>query len=273
MSQQNLSLKAFQEALELEGLAPNSVKAYTWTARFFRMKYGEINRDNLLAFKGYLMEHFKPGTVNLRLQGINRYLQFLHQDPLKMKFVKVQQRSCLENVLSDADYRLLKQRLKADGHLQWYFIVWFMGATGARVSELLRIQAEDVHAGCMDLYSKGGKIRRLYIPEQLQREALVWLSERSIRTGPLFLNRYGTPISTRGIALRLKHFARKYGIDPSVVHPHSFRHLFAKNFLERSSDIAFLADLMGHGSIETTRIYLRKTATEQRQLVDRTVTW
>ena len=77
----------------------------------------------------------------------------------------------------------------------------------------------------------------------------------------------------QAIAQQLKHFATQYGLDPKVVYPHSFRHRFAKNFLEKYNDIAFLADLMGHESIETTRIYLRRTATEQQQLVDRIVTW
>ena len=86
-------------------------------------------------------------------------------------------------------------------------------------------------------------------------------------------NRYGEQISTRGIANQLKIFANKYKINPKVVYPHSFRHRFAKSFLDRCNDIAFLADLMGHESIETTRIYLRKTATEQREIVDAIVDW
>lgn len=88
-----------------------------------------------------------------------------------------------------------------------------------------------------------------------------------------FLNKYGDRITTRGISGQLKKYAIKYGINPAVVYPHSFRHRFAKSFLERCNDIAFLADLMGHESIETTRIYLRKTATEQREIVDKIVDW
>ena len=90
---------------------------------------------------------------------------------------------------------------------------------------------------------------------------------------PAMSIRYGNVISARGIAQQLKHFAKEYGLDPKVVYPHSFRHRFAKNFLEKYNDIAFLADLMGHESIETTRIYLRRTATEQQQIVDKIVTW
>ena len=124
-----------------------------------------------------------------------------------------------------------------------------------------------------DIYSKGGKIRRLYIPKKLRDETLEYLKEEKKQTGFLFLNRFGERITTRGISLQLKKLAKKYGINTSVVYPHSFRHRFAKNFLEKYNDIALLADLMGHDSIETTRIYLRRTSTEQQEIVDKIVVW
>ena len=263
----------FEKQLSKSDLAKNTVTSYVWTVKYFLAHYKEFNRKNLLAYKGYLMENFKPQTVNLRLQGINKYLEFIKKDKLKMKFVKVQQKNFLENVISNEDYKFLKTQLKADGYMEWYFVVWFMAATGARVSELLQIKAEHVVVGHLDIYSKGGKLRRLYIPKNLQREAKQWLTDRGVSSGYIFLNRYGERITTRGIAIQLKHFADKYGLNREVVYPHSFRHRFAKNFLDKFNDLALLADLMGHESIETTRIYLRRTATEQRQIVDKVVTW
>ena len=109
--------------------------------------------------------------------------------------------------------------------------------------------------------------------KNLQGEAQQWLADRDVSSGYIFLNRYGERISKRGIAIQLKHFADMYGLNREVVYPHSFRHRFAKNFLDKFNDLALLADLMGHESIETTRIYLRRTATEQRQIVDKVVTW
>ena len=265
--------ESFELFLKRQDLAENTIVSYLWTIKHFLANYGEINRENLLAYKGFLLEHFKPQTVNLRLQGINKYLEFIRKEKLKMKFVKVQQKNYLENVISDADYRFLKRRLKSDGHLEWFFVVWFMGATVARISELLKVKAEHVESGYMDLYSKGGKIRRLYIPKMLREEAGAWLRETGISSGYIFKNRYGGVISPRGISQQLKKSALQYGLDPKVVYPHSFRHRFAKNFLDKYNDIAFLADLMGHESIETTRIYLRKTATEQQLIVDKIVTW
>lgn len=127
--------------------------------------------------------------------------------------------------------------------------------------------------GHLDLYSKGGKLRRLYIPQSLQKEAINWLNNKEQVSGFIFLNRFGNRLTARGISGQLKKLAIRYGINPAVIYPHSFRHRFAKNFLEQSNDIAFLADLMGHESIETTRIYLRKTSTEQREIVDDVIVW
>lgn len=154
-----------------------------------------------------------------------------------------------------------------------YNEIRFLAATGARVSELIQIKVEHIKLGHLDLYSKGGKLRRIYIPKALQNEALSWLNDKHQESGFIFLNKYGDRITTRGISGQLKKLAVRYGIDPVVVYPHSFRHRFAKSFLERCNDIAFLADLMGHESIETTRIYLRKTSTEQRAIVDEVIDW
>lgn len=266
-------INKYQTFLSRQDLAANTVRSYVWTVKHFLEKYNDVTRANLLIYKGDLIEHHKPQTVNLRLQALNKYLEFIRQDKLKMRFVKVQQRNFLENVISDADYRFLKTRLKKDGYTSWYFVVWFLTATGARVSELLQIKAEHVSQGYLDIYSKGGKIRRLYIPRSLRSESGEWLKERGLESGYIFLNRFGVRITARGIAQQLKIFARKYGLNPAVVYPHSFRHRFAKNFLERVNDLALLADLMGHESIETTRIYLRRTASEQQAIVDNTVDW
>lgn len=265
--------ETFEEFLKKNNLSKNTLTSYVWTVKYFTEHYDSFSKENLLAYKGYLLEYFKPKTVNLRIQGINKYLDFTKQHTFRLKQVKVQQKSFLENVISNADYQFLKASLKKDGNLEWYFVVWFLAATGARVSELIQIKVEHVNIGYFDLYSKGGKLRRLYIPRILREEASAWLSAIGRKSGYLFLNRFGERITTRGIAQQLKNYARKYGISEKVVYPHSFRHRYAKNFLEKYSDISLLADLMGHESIETTRIYLRRTASEQQELVDSVVDW
>ena len=263
----------FQKFLEKSDLSKSTITSYIWTISYFSTQYEKIDKENLLAYKGWLIEHFKPQTVNLRLQALNKFLEFMGKERLKVKFVKVQQKNFLENVVSNADYKFLKTKLKSDGYVEWYFVVWFLAATGARISELLQIKAEHVEIGYLDMYTKGGKIRRLYIPKKLREEAAKWLNNRNITSGYIFRNRFGKRITARGVSQQLKHYAEKYGLKTEVIYPHSFRHRFAKNFLDKFNDIALLADLMGHESIETTRIYLRRTASEQQSIVDKIVTW
>ena len=266
-------LKEFEAFLRQGNMAENTISAYLYSVKDFHARHKETTKRNLLIHKTYLMESFKPKTVNLRIQALNKYLAFLGKGKLHLKSVKIQQRSYLENVISNADYNFLKTSLKKDGQTEWYFVVRYLAATGARVSELIQIKVEHVQVGFFDIYSKGGKVRRLFIPKKLREETEVWLDSQQRSSGYLFLNRFGNRITARGISQQLKNFAKRYGLNPSVVYPHSFRHRFAKNFLEKYNDIALLADLMGHESIETTRIYLRRTASEQQEIVDKVITW
>ena len=266
-------IEEFERYLRGTNLSENTISSYLFALRQYSSQHDGITKKNLRAYKVWLIENYKPQTVNLRLRAINCYLESIGKDGWKMPFVRVQQKAFLENVISEADYEYFKTCLKRDGKLFWYFVIRFLAATGARVSELIQIKVEHIKLGHLDLCSKGGKLRRIYIPKALQNEVLSWLNDKHQESGFIFLNKYGDRITTRGISGQLKKLAVRYGIDPVVVYPHSFRHRFAKSFLERCNDIAFLADLMGHESIETTRIYLRKTSTEQRAIVDDVIDW
>ena len=249
----------FERHLRESNLSENTISSYMFAIKQYGQQYDDVTQKKLREYKVWLIENYKPKTVNLRLRALNCYLESIGKEKLKLPFVRVQQKSYLENVISEADYEYFKSCLKKDDEMFWYFVIRFLAATGARVSELIQIKAEHVKLGHLDLYSKGGKLRRIYIPKELQNEARSWLAEKQQESGFIFLNKYGERITTRGISGQLKKLAVRYNINPAVVYPHSFRHRFAKSFLERCNDIAFLADLMGHESIETTRIYLRKT--------------
>lgn len=155
--------KSFETVLRQANMAQNTISAYLYAVKEFDSKFKELNKKNLLVYKTFLIESYKPKTVNLRLQAINKYLDFIGKSKLRLKSVKVQQRSYLENVISNADYNFLKNKLKQEGNLEWYFVVRYLAATGARVSELVQIKIEHIHIGYFDLYTKGGKIRRLFI--------------------------------------------------------------------------------------------------------------
>ena len=266
-------IEEFERHLGGTNLSENTKASYLFAVRQYNDQYGEVTQKNLRSYKIWLIENYKPKTVNLRLRAINCYLESVGKEKWKLPFVRVQQKAFLENVISEADYEYFKNCLKRDSEMFWYFVIRFLAATGARVSELIQIKVEHIKLGHLDLYSKGGKLRRIYIPQALQDEALSWLVKKHQDSGFIFLNKHGKRITTRGISGQLKKLSVRYGIDPVVVYPHSFRHRFAKSFLDRCNDIAFLADLMGHESIETTRIYLRKTSTEQREIVDKIIDW
>ena len=264
----------FKTWLKHENLAPATIENYVWTVNFFSTHYPELNKENLLEYKDWLIQRFGPNTVNTRILAMNKYCQYIGRDDLKLRCVKQQTKNFLENVISNADYNYFKKQLHEQlDNQMWYFAVWFMVATGARISELLKFKVEHVMDGYIDLYTKCGKVRRIYIPIKLKTEAMKWLNETGKVSGFIFTNKWGEPISARGISIQLKRYAIQFGVDPEVVYPHSFRHRFAKNFLDRYNDLSLLADLMGHEDIETTRIYLRKTSTEQREIVDRVVNW
>lgn len=259
--------------MKKQKLSENTRVSYLCAIKQYENKFGKISRKNLNEYKSFLIENYKFSTVNLRIRAINCYLESIGKTNLNLSTVKVQQKAYLENVISEEDYKYFKICLKRDGEMYWYFVIHFLASTGARISELIQFKVEHVERGYIDIYSKGGKFRRIYIPDRLQIEAMEWLSDIGRNSGFLFLNRYGDRITTRGIANQLKKLAERYQIDPRVVYPHSFRHRFAKSFLEHYNDIALLADLMGHENIETTRIYLRKTSTEQRNIVNKVVDW
>ena len=266
-------MKDFKTYLIHQNLSKNTIESYQSSVNCFIKYFEEINKQNLLAFKATLVDSYKGKTVNLRIQGINKYLEFISKERLKLKYIKIQQKTYLENVISDVDYEFLKNKLWKQKNYEWYFVVRFLGATGARVSELIQFKYEHLIRGYIDLYTKSGKIRRIFIPKKLRTKALDYYDSINRTTGYLFLNKDGKQITTRGIAHQLKALAKKYKMNLNVIYPHSFRHRFAKNFLEKQKDIALLADLMGHESIETTRIYLRKTSEEQQEIVDNIIDW
>lgn len=268
-----MNIENFESYLRQGNMAENTVGAYLYAVKEYYTRHKELNKRNLLVYKTYLIETFKPKTVNLRIQALNKYLAYMGKSRQRLKSVKVQQRSYLENVISNADYIFLKNKLKKEDNPTWYFVVRFLAATGARVSELIQLKVEHVRIGYYDIYTKGGKVRRIYIPRLLRKETTEWLDKVNRTSGYLFLNRFGERITTRGIAQQLKNYAIKYGLNEKVVYPHSFRHRFAKNFLDKFNDISLLADLMGHESIETTRIYLRRSSAEQQEIVDKVITW
>ena len=265
----------FGKRLAKLGFSKETIDGYTYAVGLMFSVVGvDVSQSKIVKYKEWLVSQgLKPAAVNSRLSGVNKYCEFIGKPGWKVKQVKLQQKSFVDNVISETDYESLKACLLRDDNKRWFFLVWTLAATGARISEFLQMKAEHVFKGYFDMYGKGGKMRRVYFPKTLRVEFQQYLRDEKIETGPIWKNRYGNVLTSRGVATMLKNMAVKYGIDRSVMHPHGFRHFYAKQFLKRSQDILFLADLMGHDSLDTTRIYLRKTAAEQAEEVDRIITW
>lgn len=230
-------------------VSPNTVKSCLASLRLYFSLYQDISVENLTAYKEYLLCHYKPATVNNRIYGLNRNLDSLEGTPeqleggFRLSVIRTQTAPFADNIISESDYEHLKNSLKDSENQFWYFVVRFLACTGARISELLQIKAEHLNLGYMNLCSKGETVRRIYFPDSLCDEAKEWIKSRFI-----FVKCDGKPITSRGIGCQLK-------------------------VLARFNDISLLAGLMGHESIETTRIYLLPSSKEQRETIDRIVTW
>lgn len=266
-------LKTFEKYLRKEGHADNTIISYCWTLNFYMDHYNSFSVHDLLKFKHYMDSNYCPQTANIRILAMNKYLKSVGRKGVNLKTVKIQQRYFVENVISNADYEFFKRRLRRAKILKYYYLIWLVATTGARASEVVCFKIEHVKLGYMDITSKGRRFRRLLIPTRVQGSIMRWVSSEGRDSGYLFLNNLGEQISPRGISKQLKIYGKKFGLDTRVIYCHSFRHLFAKNFLEKCGDLVLLSDILGHASIDTTRIYTRRSSTEQRQLIEKIVTW
>lgn len=263
----------YKARLSQEQLSANTIKSYLLPVYTFLNIYKKVNAENVLSFQKYLEENYSPKSVNLRIIAFNRFLSFIGKSEYRMKLLKCKQASYLDNIITFEQYRALKSFLSKEKERKWFFIVSTLAMTGVRISELVQFGYSDVCRGYLDVKAKGNKVRRVFIPRTLQKALKEWLDYRGQTSGSVFRNNRGQSITIRGITKGLEKEALKCGLDKHLVHPHAFRHLFAKKFLEKNGDIAMLADLLGHESLDTTKIYLRKTSQEQKDLIDKIVEW
>lgn len=256
------TIRDFENYLWERELAPNTIRSYIEHVTKYFDRYDDITKSNLIEWKRILLEKMKPKSVNHYITAMSEYLKFIGRADLVLKKVKVQTQNTVENVISREEFDKLLKSLKDDGKMKMYYICLFLGKTGARVSELRQFKKKDMLRGYAEIPTKG-KIRRVYFCDSLRSEDVYSFFNVFKDDDFLFQNRYGEQITTRGIAQQLINYARKYGINEKVMHPHSFRHFFAIEFLKRDNDISLLADLMGHSSINTTAIYLRLSKQQQ----------
>lgn len=275
----------FRRYLELKRhMSPASIRINLQALEMFDQMFGTtvVTEPRALKFQRSLQDGFAPKSQGAYITGINNYIRFCGSRVEPLSF-REPRRTFLENVVTIQEYRYMLDRLKADGNLKWYFILHTLGSTGVRAQEVVMIQFDHILEGHMDVRSKHDRIRRIYFPKILRDEVAAYVASGKVgRFDYVCSSRYAASnaakgllpnLSMRALGHVLKDLAAKYGVNQAVVYPHSFRHMFAKGFIAARKDIALLADLLGHSSIETTRIYLRQTSEEQAGIVDNVVTW
>lgn len=260
----------FREWLIENERSENTISNYLYSVKQFFALYPEVTKKNMIAFKQKKLEECSPKTAANRCIAMNQYCDFIGHPECKVKSIKIHKQNTVENVPSLEEYEYLLKCLKKDGNMRTYWIVKFLAKTGARASEFIRFEHYHLEKGKVELWTKG-KIRAILIPEDLIKESSEYFSSVPDNKW-LFPNRYGEQLTTRGLDSIIKK-CRKYGIREEILHAHAFRHLFAIQFLKNNKNIALLADLMGHESVDTTAIYLRLSAQEQREQFNHAMNW
>lgn len=265
-----IDFEGFEEYLIDEELSASTIDAYMRGLKKYAEMYDEISKANILEFKKFLIANYKPQTINLRITAVLRYCTFKDIN-IKCKHVKEMHKTHIENVISVEQYEKLCKGLSDDGLNDWLIYIKFLAKTGMRISEALQITKRDVLRGYATIPTKC-HYRTIYFPESLVNEMQEYL-EKLEDNQKIMLNSYGKPYTDRGVAERLQTFGKKYGIPKEVMHVHGFRHFFAIEFLKRRQDIALLADLLGHSSVNVTQLYLRQSQEQQQAAINSAVNW
>lgn len=263
-------LEAFRDYLMEDEKSSNTIDNYMYAANIYFSMFEDINKKNMIDFKKHMIENFSPKTAANRCIAMNKFCDFSGKPECKVKSIKIHKSTTVENVITKEQCQRMLDGLRADGNDKGYWMIMFLSRTGARVSELVQMDKKCLNKGVLELWTKG-KIRKILIPDRLIQESREYFS--TVEGDLLFPSKYGGKMTTRGVAECINRWAKKYGIPKEVAHPHSFRHLFAVEFLKNNNNIALLADILGHESVDTMAIYLRLSAQEQKNQFNMAVDW
>lgn len=273
-------VKAFVEWLKKHtDRTPHTIDGYAHGLERIYKEMGSIDKQSVEKFRDTMFEKYSAKTIFATICAYNCYIEKFKRKPTgKVKNIKIQQKLFIDNIPTDIEVNKLLECLKDDKNWKAYFFILLLAQTGARISEIIKFKLEDCAAGYAQIIGKGRKQRTIFIPDDTAKEVLRHYKEKFSRdTGFLFLSRDNSTdqhISVRGCSEILRRAGAKYGIRKEVCHPHAFRHFFAKQFLKASkNDIVMLADLLGHGSVDTTAIYLRMSQNEAKKKFNKLVTW
>ena len=261
-------IKKFEAYLKEEERSAATIEKYMRDVRLFVsfVRDSEIDKQRVLDYKSKLGAEYAVSSANSMIAAMNCFLRFCGWCELCVKQFKTQREAYCseEKELTRAEYIRLLDAAKANRNIRLNLIIQTICGTGIRVSELEYITVEALRSGEATVNCKG-KIRRIFIVPELKKKLLGYVKERGIKTGTVFVTRGGKPVSRNSIWKDMKALCEQANVSPSKVFPHNLRHLFARTFYGIEKDIAKLADILGHASINTTRIYIVTTGAEHKR--------
>ena len=265
------SVKQYMAYLEQEEKSEATQRQYKRDIlNFLKFAEGqELTRDLVLRYKEKLQTEHRASSINVKLAALNGFFTFIGRDDLRVKRLRVQKRPFLsrEKELTKAEYLRLLEAAKHKKNEKLRLILETICGTGIRVSELKYITAEAVYEGEAAVRLKG-KTRVILISGKLRKALRQYLRKYGILSGPVFVTKNGNPLDRSNIWKMMKALCKAAGVEQQKVFPHNLRHLFARCFYKIDKNIARLADILGHSSIDTTRIYTMSTDREPRRHID-----
>lgn len=266
------AIQNFKKYLKEEEKSKNTIEKYmrdVWEFTTY-MNGAEITKESVIAYKDKLIsESYAVRSINSMLASLNSLFSFLNWIDCRVKSIKLQRQIYCpeEKELTKAEYMRLVNTAKQKGNERLNLILQTICGTGIRVSELQYITVEAVKNG-EAIVSLKGKTRSVFIVKELKKKLLRYAAEQGITSGAIFITRTGKPMSRTNIWREMKSLCESAGVNPQKVFPHNLRHLFARVFYGIEKDIAKLADILGHSSINTTRIYIISTGDEHRRRME-----
>ena len=267
------ALEAFRQEMWEREYCPATIAKYARVlGELLAFADGEVrDKATLVRYKEALTRNGKAaGTVNGALAAVNTFLDFCGYREWRLRFLKVQRRNFADpsRELKKNEYERLVNTARREGDERLVLLLETMASTGVRVSEVQAITAEALRAGKAEIVCKG-KRRTIILPGKLCKTLLKYCKRVNIDSGPVFLSKNGNPLDRSNIWRSMKRLAQRAGVALSKVFPHNLRHLFARSYYKMYKDLLRLADILGHSSIETTRVYTIRSFSEQRAQMER----
>ena len=265
-------IEKYLSHMNQEEKSKNTIQKYSRDIENFMSYLGqnEITKEKIIEYKNKLIsEKYSPRSINSILASINSFLRYMNKGDCAVKNIRIQRQIYCpeEKELTKSEYKRLLQTAKQEGKNRLSLIIQTICSSGIRVSELEFITFEAVKCG-KAVVSLKGKTRHIFIVKKLRKILLKYATSNNIKSGPIFITRTGKNVSRTNVWREMKQLCTKAKVNPSKVYPHNLRHLFAKIFYNMQKDIVKLADVLGHSSINTTRIYIISTGYEHRRQME-----